>query len=359
MDKQQIHDIIAKNLSVGFTIVDRDGFIIDFNPAAEKITGYSKDEVIGKSHLEILHDASNKEACPLFQHTLRKHKHTVATEAVIKNKNGEFRTITVSTSPLFDRDNNFIGGVELFRDITEFKKIEKERKNLLSMFIHDMKNPVMTARGFLSRLISGKAGPLTETQQNHLEIIGNDLVKLEELIKGFLEFSKFESKEFKPVPNQYNITKALFDHIENIKVEAEKKNIQILFEYFSSIPIIIHADASMINRVITNLLDNAIKYTNQGGVVTVKLSDKNRYALVEVIDTGPGIPKEHLPYIFAAFYQVGRGSQGSGLGLSIAKKIIEAHDGKILVESTPEKGTTFRFTLPKPLIHERTESTSS
>ncbi len=348
MDKQQIYDIIIENLPVGFTIVDRDGLIVDFNPAAEMITGYSKEEVIGKSHLEILHDTTDKEVCPLFKHALKDREQTIATETVIKNKSGEFITITVSISPLFDNDHKFIGGVELFRDITEFKKIERERKNLLSMFVHDMKNPVMTAMGFLSRLSSGKAGPLTEMQKNYLEIICNDQTKLGRLIKDFLEFSKFESKEFKPVPVQYDITKALYDHVENIRIIAEKKKIQILFDYSLNIPIIIHADTSMIDRVITNLLDNAVKYTDPGGRVTVKLLEGDRDILVQVKDTGPGIPKDHLPYIFAAFYRISSDSKGTGLGLSITKKIIEAHGGRIWVESEAGKGSTFSFTLPKP-----------
>lgn len=103
----------------------------------------------------------------------------------------------------------------------------------------------------------------------------------------------------------------------------------------------------MISRVIRNLLDNAIKYTDSGGTVTVKVTARGDEILVSVKDTGVGIPEDHLPHIFDAFYRVRRDAKGSGLGLSIAKTIIEAHGGRIWAESIPAKGSVFSFTLPK------------
>ncbi|MCL4536018.1 MAG: HAMP domain-containing histidine kinase, partial [Nitrospirae bacterium] len=108
-----------------------------------------------------------------------------------------------------------------------------------------------------------------------------------------------------------------------------------------------NADAMLIGRVITNLLDNAIKYTNPGGAVTISLIDGDGDVIVRLKDTGIGISEDHLPYIFDAFYRGKRDLKGSGLGLSIAKTIVEAHGGRIWVESIPGKGSTFSFTLPK------------
>ena len=135
-------------------------------------------------------------------------------------------------------------------------------------------------------------------------------------------------------------------HIEIAKVEADKKNIAIIFETHEA-GVVTNADAMLIGRVITNLLDNAIKYTNPGGSVTVRLDERGEDILVQVTDTGIGITEDHLPYIFDAFYRGKRDMKGSGLGLSIAKTIIEAHGGRIWAESVPEEGSTFSFTLPK------------
>jgi two-component system phosphate regulon sensor histidine kinase PhoR len=347
MKIEEIYSIVLNNIPVGFSMVDKEGIIVDFNHAAEKITGYAKEEVMGKSHIEILHGTSDRDTCPLFKYALLQHRETVAAETAIKRKDGALITLSVTTAPLLDSDGTLTGGVELFRDITEIKHMERERKNILSMFAHDMKNPVTTAGGFLSRLFSGKAGPLTEKQQGYLAIMQDELNRLSDLITDFLDFSRFEAKEYKPVPSPFNIETGIYKNVEAARIEADTKNITIVFELPEKMLSVITADAAMINRVLRNLLGNAIKYTNPGGTITIKLSDHDEAVLVQIIDTGVGIPENHLPYIFDAFYRVNRNSKGSGLGLAISKTIIEAHGGRIWAESSPGKGSVFSFTLPK------------
>jgi PAS domain S-box-containing protein len=232
-------------------------------------------------------------------------------------------------------------------DITRFKRLERERKNILSMFAHDMKSAVITSEGFLSRLISGKAGTLAKKQQDYLEIIRDELKRLSQFISDFMELARLEAKEYKPVLAPCNIQAEIQKCIEAVQVEAQKKKITIAVELQETMLPTINADADKIGRVIRNLLDNAIKYTDEGGTVTVKLSDRGNEILLSFIDTGIGIPKDRMPYIFEAFYRVSGDSKGSGLGLSIAKTIIEGHAGRIWVESAPGKGSVFSFTLPK------------
>ena len=348
MQKQQIYDIVINSLPVGFSMVDKDGIVLDFNPAAEAITGYSKEEALGKPHLEILHGTSDEDACPLHKHALQQREQTVAMETTIKKKNGERIALSVATSPLFDDQGVLAGGVELFRDITETKRLERERKNMLTMFAHDMKNPVMASGGFVSRLLSGKDGALTDKQKNHLEIIREELDRLAGLLTDFLEFSLLETKEYKPVPAPFDIETEMRKTVETTRMEAEKKNIKLVFERFGEKPPTSNVDASMIKRMIANLLDNAIKYTGPGGTITVRLSEgEEENMLVSVTDTGIGIPENHQPYVFDAFYRVSRDAKGTGLGLAIAKTIVEAHGGRIWVESAPGKGSTFNVVLPK------------
>jgi signal transduction histidine kinase len=220
-------------------------------------------------------------------------------------------------------------------------------KDILYMLAHDMKNPILSAGGFLSRLLSGKYGRFTEIQLDYLRLIRENLVELDRLIKQLLEFLRFESKEYKLVLKPLNIKKTLRKNIEFLKIEADKKNIKIIFNEPEDIELVINADAGMINRVFINLLENAVKYTNQGGTITVNLSDIGSYILIQIIDTGIGIPENNLDYIFDAFYCGKIDSNSFGLGLFIAKSIIEAHRGRIWVESIVNKGTTFSFMLPK------------
>jgi len=347
IEECQIYEIVKNNLPVGFTLVDEGGMIIDFNSQAEVITGYQKSEVLGQSHLEILHGTTDTETCPLFRFALDKKQQTAAVETNIKQKSGEIITIVASIAPIFDEDQTFVGGIELFRDITEIKKLERERKNILPMFAHDMKNPVITVSGFLSRLLSGRLGSLTEPQLNYLHIMKDELTKVEDLISDFLEFSRFEATEYKPLKSAFNIEEAINQQIEIIRPDADKKDIRISFEFPDNFVPVISVDGKMIERVIANLFDNTIKYSPYNSSITIKITDWNLEVLIQVIDTGIGISAEHLPYIFDAFYRVSRDSEGSGLGLSIAKAIIGAHGGKIWVKSTPGEGSTFSFTLPK------------
>lgn len=344
---QQLYEAILKNLPVGFSLVDKEGIILEFNPAAERLTGYLRNEIRGKSHLQIFHGSSDPHSCPLFSQAFEQHTSSIATEGILKKKTGESITLSLTIFPLFDDVGNFLGGVELFRDITEIKQRERERKNFLSMLVHDMKNPIVIGEGFLNRLLAEKAGPLTEKQKDYLSIIRDETAKLQRIVADFLDFSKFERNEYQPAPAPYNLEEALSRRIEAMRVVAEKKNLHLFFEYGQESLPIIYADAVMIDRVISNLLDNAVKYTGPGGAVTIRLVNRSEDVLVEFSDTGIGIQPEDLPCVFDAFCRIDKKAEGSGLGLSIAKAIVNAHGGTISVESTFGKGSIFRFTLPK------------
>lgn len=299
MDKEQVYDTLINNLPIGFSIIDKDGITIDFNHTAEKITGYLKKEVIGKSHLDIFHGVSDKASCPLLANVLLGGKESVAAETVIRRKDGEPVYISVTTAPLFDTNGSFAGGIEFFRDITEVKRLERDRKNI-SMQLSD-----------------------------------------------FLEFSRFETKGYQPFLRPFNMETEVNKNIDAVRVEADMKGIHLFFESPKEMALVLTADEMMINRVIRNLLVNAIKYTDVGGTITVKLSEQNHDVLFEITDTGIGITADHLPHIFDAFYRVSKSLGDSGLGLSIAKTIVEAHGGRIWAASKPGKGSTFSFTLPK------------
>lgn len=344
MEKIAVDDRIIEVLPLPCLRVDEHGVITDLNDAAEKLTGYSKKEIIGKDHFAILHGTEAREVCPLFSHSDQGGT-AFETESKLKRVDGEVISISSIGSPIYD-EGRFVGGFEFFRDISALRKLEKERKALLSMIAHDMKHPVVTSLGFLSRLLAEKRGPLTLPQKSCIELIRDEQIRLEKLINDFVELAKLEISESKPVYGPFSMENALHEKIGAERGESDKKHIEISFEHPNTLSII-NADTVMINRVITNLLDNALKYTNPGGTITVNLVDREKDILVQITDTGIGIPEEHLPHIFDAFYRVNTDPPGSGLGLSIVKKIVEAHGGEIWVESEPGKGSTFRFTLPK------------
>jgi hypothetical protein len=238
---------------------------------------------------------------------------------------------------------------EMAVDISASKKLERERSDMLSMFAHDMKNPILVAEGFLSRVYSGKAGPLTDKQSSHLGLVNDAISRVGKFVTNFLEFSRIESGEYKTVPAPFDLAMSVEKNLDSLRIEAEKKNIKLIFEVMDGRTATVHANVTQIDRVLINLLDNSIKYTNPGGTITVSLSNRDKDILVQVADTGIGIPEEHLPHLFNPFYRVTGDSKGSGLGLAIVKTIVETNGGRIWVNSIYGKGSTFAFTLPKYL----------
>jgi signal transduction histidine kinase len=223
---------------------------------------------------------------------------------------------------------------------------EEEKQNMISMLAHDMKNPAMVARGFASRLLAGKSGSLTEKQEGHIRLVKNELERLERLLLDFLEMSRLESKKCTLNPRPVDLTANIKKHIEAASLEAKKKKIDIFLDCpYETVPPV-NADESQLDRVVRNLLANAINYTDSGGAITIKIEVKNKSLLVQVKDTGRGIPKEHIKHIFKPFHRVANDTRGSGLGLPVVKSLVKAHGGKIWVESVPGQGSTFSFTIP-------------
>jgi two-component system phosphate regulon sensor histidine kinase PhoR len=342
-----VYSLVIQNLPMGFSLVDRTGVILEFNRMAQDLTGYSRDDVIGKSHFEIIHGAEDPGSCPLFAHVLKEHTPSLAAETALKTRSGETIVLLVTAFPIFDASGSFIGGVEFFRDISEIKRLERERKNLFSMFAHDMKSPLAGVSGLLQRLSSGKAGSLTDKQRDYLSTVMRSISRLQAMVSKFIEFSKMDTGRGDPVLGPYDIKAALGEQIEMMRLTAEKKDVRIVFEHSRGELPVVEADSAMIDRVLANLLDNAVKYTNTGGVVTVRLASDEKRVLVEVLDTGVGIRDQDMPCVFDAFCRVSRDSEGSGLGLSIARGIIEAHHGILSVESVPGKGSRFWFVIPR------------
>ena len=187
-----------------------------------------------------------------------------------------------------------------------------------------------------------------EKELKHLEIITREAAKLEALVDDFLEFSRMETGRLKLTFTGTSLDKELEELFEIYKVRAAQHNVKLELRVAEILPVI-EADPNRLRRVFTNLLDNALKFSNEGGRVTITAEEEDQEVAVKIEDEGIGIDPEDLPYIFDIFHR-GRAAgkrEGSGLGLATAKAIVEGHGGRIMLSSQPYKGSTFAVFLPK------------
>ncbi|MEW6584078.1 MAG: HAMP domain-containing sensor histidine kinase [Nitrospirota bacterium] len=222
-----------------------------------------------------------------------------------------------------------------------------DKHDVFSMCVHDMKTPVMVAKAFLSKLSSRISESLNENEASYFDIVKGNLDKLDRLIKEIMEFVHLE--RYEPRLGPVNIIRTVMESIGDMKAAADEKNIRIYFyqkKGLHELTPVVRGDQGMIKRAVTNLLENAVKYTYPEGVVTVQLSSMEDRLVIQIQDTGIGIPEHLLPYVFAPFYRCNSYAEGTGLGLFFVKAIVEGHGGQIHAESSNGKGSTFSFTLP-------------
>jgi len=232
----------------------------------------------------------------------------------------------------------------------KLSKMDKTKDEFLSIVTHDLKTPLTSLSGYADLILSGIAGEITKEQRSYIEIIKKQSSSLEEMIDTILDYTRLEFGTIKVNKDNYNMNSQIMEAVEAIKPLADKSKISIEINLIPE-NLNINADRGMIKRVITNFIGNSLKYTKEGGKIGVSLTKIDDEAKVSVMDNGKGISKENLSKVFEKFYMVdnatAREKRSMGLGLYIASKFIEAHNGKIWSESEGEgKGSTFNFTIP-------------
>ena len=233
-------------------------------------------------------------------------------------------------------------------NIEEIKNNDRLRRDLIANISHDLKSPLASVQGYLETIMIKDEKLSYAERKTYLEIAYKNMKRLSRLVEDLLELSKLDAKQIKPKYENFSISELTQDVVLKFKPQAEKQHITIQSNLPTGIPPV-KGDIGMIERALSNLLDNALIYTPEKGTVTVALEDKANIVSVKVSDNGKGIAPDDLPYVFDRFYRgdKSRSTEGTGLGLAITKKIIEAHQGNIEVKSYLNKGTTFQFDLQK------------
>ena len=345
---------------------DKDNNILRANKALLDILDMNMEEIIGKKCYEIIKKIGHPwPGCPLG---VSKIDSVPQTEEVSDHNTDT--SFLVSTTPLFNDKGELIGAVHISRDITERKKIEKdlreakeslERTNIelmnldhlksdfISTVSHELRTPLTIIKEGISLLLDKIPGEVNEKQFKILDVSKHNIDRLARIINSLLDISKIEAGKVELRKGFISMSDIISQIVLSFENKIKKKGLELKLN-IENADEKLYADADRMAQVITNLLDNAIKFTEKG-YIEITCKDNKDIIECSVADTGMGIAKKDLPKVFNKFQQfertAGAGEKGTGLGLSIAKSIIDMHHGKIMVESDLGKGTKFTFKIHK------------
>ena len=323
-------------------VVDSKHFIRFVNPALKTILAIVS-EPIGETVLSTLKDDAFDEIISAVLRT------GAAQEREISRNGGRpARHFAVSAMPLREAKGN-TGVVMIRRDVTRLRQLEDVRKEFVANVSHELRTPLSIFQGYTETLIDNPGLPPEDTQPM-LEIMRKHSRRLNALVEDLLILARLESRDEKLHLAPLDVAKFLRESVTDWSMRSAEKKIALTADIAPGVPLI-SADAFRLEQVMGNLIENAIKYTNDGGSVTVRATTSDDGVEIRVEDTGLGIPAPDVPRIFERFYRADKGRSrehgGTGLGLSIVKHIVLAHGGNVFAESEVGRGTNIVLRLPK------------
>jgi PAS domain S-box-containing protein len=325
-------------------VTDAEGLVTKLNPAAEEIFG-SEAENAGKHVGEVARDARIATAVAEALHSQRAVAGEGSSSVLPLAVAGSERAFRLRTTPMRDNENHLLGAVTLLEDITHLREIDRLKSEFIATASHELRTPLTSVQMGVHLLLEGAAGELNDKQTEVLGACREDCERLDKLMRDLLDLSKIEAGESQPELISIKARALLNDEAETLRPQVEAKGLSFVVDLPVELPRIM-ADRSQVERVLANLVVNAIRYTRQGEI-KITAEQRGHYIAVSVSDTGEGIPSEYLSHIFDKFVQVpGAATGGAGLGLAISRLIVEAHGGQISVQSVLGQGSTFTFTLP-------------
>jgi len=334
---------VVKNISDPLLVLDNSYKISILNKACESFFDISEEKSLNKHFLEVIRNGE------LFDYISGEFNPSEEpTDKIIHMKsNDKDYYLNIVATTVKDVENNLTGMIVLFQNVTALKKLEKIRTDFIATISHEFKTPLTSIMMGTDLLLNPGIGGLNADQTSIATALKEDCERLSTLVIDIMELTKLESGKavFNIVP--CSISGIIESTYKQFKQIAERKNIDLEFEADEDLPLV-SADFEKTTWVLNNLVSNALKYTNAGDYILISASVKNSKMYVSVKDTGVGIPEEYKENIFDKFFQV-KGNdleiRGTGLGLSVAKEIIQAHEGDIWCESKLDSGSIFSFTL--------------
>lgn len=365
-------DIILNAIDDGVMLLDANKTIQMFNPAAAKITGWAEKDTLNLDYHSVIKLVNDKnepyaQTDDPFEKIFEEAIPVRDTKAYLVTNSGKTIAVDINVSALIDQEQNITGAVGIFRDVTQERVEQKQRAEFISTASHEMRTPVAAIEGYLALAMNERVSKIDSKARDYLQKAHESTQHLGKLFQDLLTSAKAEDGRLQNYPSVVEMGEFLQKLSEDVRFVAEKKG--LILDYLigsSGGPTVditgsgtqkivrplyyTYVDPDRLREVITNLFDNAIKYT-ESGKITIGLTGDDKIVQIRIQDTGGGIPPEDVPHLFEKFYRVDntatRTIGGTGLGLFISRKIIELYSGRIWVESELGKGSIFFINLPR------------
>jgi two-component system, NtrC family, sensor histidine kinase KinB len=341
---QQTTNAAIDSLYDPVIVTDAHGAVIRLNPAAEEVFGPATthagrpvDAIAGGSQLALAAAEALRSQRPVAGEGI--------TSVLPLAVDGAERAFRLRTTPMHDGEGRLLGAVSLLEDVTHLREVDRLKSEFIATASHELRTPLTSIQMNLLLLLE-EVGSLSDPQRDLLGSCRRECARLERLTQDLLDLSKIDAGQSAPQLLPIPLGDAVASAVEAVRPGAIQKGVALTLQTTPALPPAL-ADRQQIERVVINLLTNAIRATPPGGTVRVTVSLHDGCLGVAVVDTGHGIPSEHLPRIFDRFVQLpGGAAGGAGLGLAIVKRIVEAHGGQIAARSEPGRGAAFTFTVP-------------
>jgi len=345
--KRFLNNIIESTADAIFTL-DENGLICFMNMASESILGHPRQQLFDRPLMDLIQPSDKVAVADALAAVAAKGGTIHNLKVTFLAADGSKRHHLMSVAGLAE-DNDRNRYVVITKDVTKEMDLEQEKEEFITMLTHDLKVPLTSISGYTQLLLSGEFGHVDGDTRVSMEGIHVNCQKLIGLVNNFLSAGRIARNMLTLDPKPHKVEPLILESIRNMQPQIKDKGIVTETQFAPNLPKAV-VDREQMERVITNIVSNAIKYTPTGGKVTVRtFHTGDGYLTLEVSDTGLGIPESEIPMLFDKYYQSKEGGRmgGTGLGLYIAKNIVEAHQGNISVSSLRDKGTTFTIRLPQ------------
>lgn len=338
-------EAILESMQEGVLAIDRTERILSLNRQAEEFLGVSVRRARGR----LVQEAFRNPELQKFLRIALSGDQGDGEPAVIRGQ--EDRMLQLKSAPLFDSDGQLDGTVVVLADVTRLRQLENLRREFVANVSHELRTPITSIKGFAETLLDDGCGD-TASVRRFVEIIARQADRLHDVIEDLLALSRLDREHQLEMEN-CDVQSVIIESVNLCRPQADERSTAITCQC----PPVLGATVNprLLEQALTNLIDNAIKYSPPGSTVEVRAEPEGDGIGITVRDNGPGIPGEHLPRLFERFYRVDKARSrdvgGTGLGLSIVKHVAQAHGGEVTVESRPGEGSAFHIHLPGAVEH--------